>query len=208
MALGTLGDLRTTVLVTRPDMVPRFSDFLALAEQRMYYGGDGVPPLRIRGMETTADLAFTSGSASLPTGFLDKRALYWRGAITVPVGYEPPSVFYGQEVDRRGGSLPEAFTVEGNTIKISPDLTGTGKLLHYAKASTLSADGDSNAVLAVFPGVYLYGCQVELARASRDREEEGFNLKRYSDAVQAANTHTIMSRTFGGPVAKRVGFAL
>lgn len=208
MALGTLGDLRGAVLTTRTDLTSRFADILALTEQRLYYGGDGVSPLRIRDMETTATLSFVSGVASLPAGFLDKRSLIWQGAVTVSVSYEPPSVFYAQEVQRRGGSYPEAYTVEGSTIKIGPELTGDGKLLHFAKAATLSADNSTNVILQAFPGVYLYGCQVELNRITRDATQEALNLKRYADAVHAANTHTIMSRTFGGPLKRAVGFAI
>ena len=208
MALGTLGDLRGSVLITRSDLVGQFGDILALAEQRIYYGGDGVPPLRIRAMESTADLSFTDGSAALPPEYLDKRALYWPGNITVAVDYEPPHSFYGQEHERRGGAYPEAYTVEGNTIKVSPGLTGTGKLLHYSKAAAMVADNDTNVVLTAFPGVYLYGCQVEMYRITRDANQEGMALRRYADAVGAANTYTLVSRTLGGGLKKRVGLAM
>lgn len=208
MALGTLGDLRSAVLITRSDLVGRFTDILALAEQRMYYGGDGVPPLRVRNLEATVDVAFVSGAASLPAGYLDKRALYWRGAVTVPVAYEPPDLFYGQEIARQSGSLPEAYTVEGSTIKITPSLTGTAKMLYHGMAATLAADNDTNAILSTFPGVYLYGCQVELARVTRDATQEQLALRRYADAVTAANAYAVVSRTFGGVLKRKVGFAI
>lgn len=208
MALGTLGDLRAAVCATRADMVERFLDILALAEQRMYYGGDGVSPLRIRAMEATADLEFTSGMASLPATFLDKRAIIWPGMQAVSVSYEPPGTFYANEASRTGGSYPEAYTIEGDTIKVSPAVTGTAKLLHYAKADALALDNDTNVILQAFPGVYLYGCQVELSRMTRDATQEQLSLKRYADAVHAANTHTMLSRTFGGPLRKAVGFAI
>lgn len=208
MALGTLGDLRSAVLITRSDLVGRFADILALAEQRMYYGGDGVPPLRVRNLEATVDVAFVSGAASLPADYLDKRALYWRGAVTVPVAYEPPDLFYGQEIARQSGSLPEAYTVEGSTIKITPSLTGTAKMLYHGMAATLAADNDTNAILSTFPGVYLYGCQVELARVTRDATQEQLALRRYADAVTAANAYAVVSRTFGGVLKRKVGFAI
>lgn len=207
MALDSLSGLRSAALIVRTDLVPRFSDFLALAEQRMYFGGDGVPPLRIRDLEATSDLDFTDGAGVLPDGYLDKRALYWEGSQTVSISFEPPSVFYPMSACRAGGSYPEAYTVEGNAIKVSPALTGTAKLLHYSKAAALESDGDTNVILDNFPGVYLYGVQIEVYRATRDSEQDNA-LRRYGDAVDAANRYTMISRSLGGPMKRRVGFAI
>jgi hypothetical protein len=183
----------------------------------MYFGGDGVPPLRIRDMESTADLSFVDGVADLPDDYLDKRDLYWEGSQTISVSYEPPSVFYPLEKSRAGVPYPLGYTVEGSLIKVSGSLNGTGKLLHYTKAPTLdddgeptgeplTQDGDTNVILQKFPGVYLYGVQIEIYRMTRDAEQANA-LQRYGDAVQAANTYALVSRSHGGPMRRRVGFA-
>lgn len=208
MALGTLAELRTSALGPRTDMVGSFGDFLALAEQRMYYGGAGVPPLRVLPMEKTVTLTFASGSASLPTDFLDKRAVYWEAEQTISLSYEPPSVFYPMSSLRTGASVPSSYTIEGNTIKISPALSGDAKLLYYAKAAALSTDPSTNDILAKWPGVYLFGTQIELYRELRDDAEMAKALKMYADAVTAANNQTIAARTYGGPLKRRVGFGV
>lgn len=208
MPLATVEELRTAALSVRTDLVPRFAEFLALAEQRMYYGGDGVPPLRIRQMEVTAPLALVDGAETLPEGFLDKRALYWQGAATVAVAYEPPGVFYPMSSVRVGGSYPEAYTVEGDTLKVSPALSGTAQLLYYERAAALAGDSDTNVILLTFPGVYLYGIQIEVFRATRDVNEQANALRRYADAVDAANRYTLVSRTQGGALRRKVGFAV
>jgi hypothetical protein len=208
MALGTLAELRNAALDTRTDQVGRFGDFLALAEQRMYYGSDGVAPLRVLPMETTVDLTFTDGVATLPSDYLDRRAVYWEGAYTVSLSYEPPSVFYPMSRAREGGSYPSAYTVEGNTIKISPELTGTAKMLYFARAAALSSDPATNVILAKWPGVYLFGCQIELYRVLRDDAEMVKAMRMYADAVNAANNQTIAARTYGGPLKRRVGFGV
>lgn len=208
MALGNLAELRTSSLGPRTDMVGQFGDFLALAEQRMYYGSDRIPPLRVLPMETTVDLTFVNGSAALPDGFLDKRAVYWEGAQTVSLSYEPPSVFYPLSSLRTGASVPSSYTIEGNTIKVSPALSGTAKLLYYGKASALTADPDTNAILAKWPGVYLFGTQIELYRVLRDDAELAKALKMFADAVTAANNQTIAARSYGGPLRRRVGFGV
>lgn len=218
MPLANLGDLRTAALGPRTDLVGSFPEILALAEQRIYFGGDGFEPLRIRQMEKTAPIVFTDGTADLPADFLDKRSLIWPGYME-PVGYESPTQFYGQEYARQGFAYPLAYTVEGLAIKVSPALTGTAKLLHYAKAPTvddtdvetgepLSADGDTNDILLSFPGIYLYGCQIEVYRKTRNADEEAKSVKRYADAVFAANRYTMVSRSFGGPLKRKVGFGV
>jgi hypothetical protein len=188
--------------------VPQFSGILALAEQRMYYGGSSVAPLRIREMESTTTLTFVDGQSNLPDGYLDKRALYWRGAQTVSVSYEPPSVFYPAEADRAGFPYPLAYTIEGNTIILPGKTAGTGQLLHYAKAEALEGEADTNDILATFPGVYLYGCQVEVFRHTRDVDEEAKSLRRYADAVDAANRYTMISRSVGSPLKRKIGFGV
>lgn len=206
MALATLSDLRTAALGPRTDLVSSFDELLALAEQRIYFGGDGFEPVRIREMESSDDIAFTDGEADLPDGFLDKRALIWPG-YSEPVGYESPALFYGQQYARQGYPYPLAYTVEGTSIYVSPSLSGTAKLLHYTKAAAL-ADDSGNVILANFPGIYLYGLQIEVFRKTRDTDEEAKSLKRYADAVFAANRHAMISRSFGGPLKRKVGFGV
>lgn len=208
MALGTLGELRDAVLDTRTDLIGRFGEILALAEQRMYYGGSNVPPLRVLAMESNATLTFADGTAAHPSGFLDKRALYWEGSETVSLCYEPPSVFYPMSRGRQGSAYPFAYTIEGTNFKLSPALSGDAKLIYYAKAASMSADNDTNAILQNWPGVYLFGCQIEAYRISRNDEEMAKALRMYADAVDAANKQTMMARTFGGPLRKRVGFGV
>ncbi|WBT40164.1 phage adaptor protein [Hyphomicrobium sp. DMF-1] len=211
MALGNLAELRTAALGLRTDMASKFSsEILPLAEQRIFYGDGPLQPLRVLPMETSQNLSFTSGSATLPTDFLDKRALYWEGAAgqIVSLSYEPPAVFYQESYNRRGGSFPMAYTVEGNTAKISPALTGTARLLYYQRPAAMSGDTDTNVILAKWPGVYLFSCQIDLYRLLRNDDELTKVRQFYADAVAAANRQALVARTFGGTLKKRVGFGV
>lgn len=211
MALATLAELRTAVLDLRTDLSSKFSsEILPLAEERIYYGDGPVPPLRVLAMETSANLSFTSGSATLPAAFLDKRALYWvgSGGQTVSLSYEPPSVFYPASYARLGGSWPSAYTIEGTTVKIAPELTGTAKLLYYARPTAMTQDAHTNAILTTWPGVYLFGCQIERFRLERNDSEMAKARQMYADAITAANKQAVAARSLGGPMRKRVGFAI
>lgn len=205
MALGTLAQLRTAALGPRTDLTSQFPDILALAEQRIFYGDGTIAPLRVLPMEGSATLTFTDGVASLPADFLDKRAIYWSATWAVSLVYEPPSIFYPLALERAGGSYPEAYTLEGNSVKVSPALTGSATLLYYQRPTAMSADGDSNAILLKWPGVYLFGCQLEVYRITRNAEELVKTKQMYADAVSAANNQAMIARTFGGPLRRRVG---
>lgn len=211
MALGTLAELRSAALGLRTDMVSKFtSEILPLAEQRIFYGDGPLNPLRVLPMETSEDLTFTNGSAALPADFLDKRALYWTGTggQVASLGYEPPGVFYPSSYARRGSPWPSAYTVEGNTIKIDPALSGDAKLLYYARPAAMTDDGHTNVILANWPGVYLFSCQIDLYRLLRNNDELAKVRQMYADAIEAANRQALIARTFGGTLKKKVGFAV
>jgi len=204
MALNSLAGLRTAALGHRTDLLTRFPDFLELAEQRMYYGGDDVPPLRSRHMEQSATLSFTSGVANLPTDYLDKRALYWPGAAIVDaLSYEPPQSFYGQSRDRQGVPYPIAYTIEGLTAYVEPAQTGNARLLYYRTLPAMSADGDNNAILLNHPSIYIHGIEVERYRYLRDDAEMAKALRSYASAVIAANAQTVQARVGGSMLRKR-----
>lgn len=211
MALATLAELRTQVLGLRTDMTAQFAaEILPLAEQRIFYGDGPLPPLRVLPMETNASLSFTDGVASLPAAFLDKRALYWEGTggQAASVSYEPPSVFYPAAYNRRGGSWPVAYTVEGTSVKLAPALTGSARLLYYARPTAMTQDGHTNSILTSWPGVYLFSCQIDLYRLLRNDGELAKVRQFYADAVEAANRQAVVARTFGGTLKKRVGFGV
>jgi hypothetical protein len=189
-------------------------------------GGHGVAPLRVLPMESSDEVTFVDGVAPLPSGFLDKRALYISNRPEA-LSYEPPSVFHAMTYDRRGLSYPVSYTIEGNSIKIAPAVNVTANLLYYRRLVTpedteavrdrftsilYDRDGDdvtrrsvtTNDILTRYPGVYLFGTQVELYRTLRNPDEMQVALRMYADAVQAANSQAMLARTFGGPVRKRL----
>lgn len=211
MALANLGELRAAVLGLRTDMTDRFaSEILPLAEQRIFYGDGPLSPLRVLPMEVSDDLAFADGEAALPADFLDKRALYWTGTggQTISLSYEPPSVFYPQDYCRRGGPFPLAYTIEGETVKVSPSLTGSAKLLYYARPDAMTEDEDTNEIIGRWPGVYLFSCQIDLYRLLRNDNELAKVRQFYADALGAANRQTLVARTLGGPLRRKVGFGV
>lgn len=205
MALGTLAEVRSSALAMRPDLVPKFDEYLALAEQMIYVGDGMVEPLRVRAMEHSTSLTVTAGVATIPTDYLGRRGLIWNGVVTVDVGYEPPTTFYQSQRDRASYPVPVAYTVEGSSLKLSSGVTGAATLLYYRRLTTPVADGDTNAIMTGYPSLYLRAVQIEMFRDTRNDTELAKVLDAYAKAVTAANRASSDERYSGGNLKKRVG---
>ena len=120
MAISTYGDLKSSVALwlNRADLTAYIPDFIALAEQRMNYGGDGQfpsKPLRIPAMQTQATGTITSSAISFPTRFLEPiRIAGQSGSVTWTLEYCPPDRFSEKSA---GGGLPTVYTILNNQIQ-------------------------------------------------------------------------------------------
>ena len=95
----------------------------------------------------------------------------------------------------RDGSRWKAKIPVGPT----PDGVYTGKCLYYKKLAALSADGDTNWVLANAPGVYLHGALAEAHFFARNSERAQEELSLFCGAVNALNLADKADRTSGSP---------
>lgn len=172
MSISTYAELKTAIAnwLERDDLTARIPEFIALAQAKMYrgvMGPDGrtwvIPPLRIRDMVTTADIAITDGVGSLPSGWLEFVRLWVSDTDQPNLRYYPPMQWwdlYGAH-NADSGSPVEAYTIEGSTIRIAPANTETVKSVHYAKFTAMSADGDADWIVTNAPHVYLHGALAE-----------------------------------------------
>lgn len=149
------------------------ADLIVLAEQRIFYGsGEGQADplfsqaLRVRQMETSADVTISAQTASLPTGWLSGRRFYISGQKAL--NFLPATDFWGKYLSATSGT-PVAYTVEGGNFVFgpSPDATYTGKVLYYAKPDPLATTA-TNSVLSAFPGIYLDASLLEAAILEMD----------------------------------------
>lgn len=105
--------------------------------------------------ETSATLAFVSGSASIPTGFV--RPLALTHATYGPL--EEASIGYVRQ--RRiwlTTGIPDCFAITGSTVEVAPTYTGD---LTFDFESTLAALSSSNAtnwLITAAPHAYLAMC--------------------------------------------------
>jgi hypothetical protein len=128
----------------------RIDDFIVMAEADIYDG------LRVRDMETAADLTVSAQTAALPTGYLETRRLYLDGSPLLTVDYMAPSQFWSEFRVATPGR-PRAYTIEGANLVFgpAPDATYTGKHLYYRRFPTLSSA--TNALFTARPNLWVYG---------------------------------------------------
>lgn len=195
--ISTYADLKAqvAVLLNRSNLTTQIPYWVQLAEQRIAYGSQESPlqsePLRIRAMETSADLTIASGvqTVALPTGFLQQRRFYISGTPTIKPVFITPEAFWGKWFAYTTGR-PADYTVEGENIVIgpTPDTAYTGKILYYKKFTALSSDSDTNWLLVNAPGVYLYGVLIEAYKYVRNMEQAAAALNNFCGAVNALNS--------------------
>lgn len=170
MAISTYAELQAAVgnWLARGDLVASIPDFIALGEQRLFYGADDPnfpsPPLRLGAMEATTDPAAfaTTGDVAtmpLPPGFLEARAL---SLVTDPKA--PLDLVSLRQIAAagRGRGRPRLYTFDGDGIRFAPtpDASYGVELAYYRRFDPL-ATTPSNWLLTNAPGVYLYAALLE-----------------------------------------------
>jgi len=154
MAISTYNELLAAVEnhLDRSDLDDRIPEFVSLAEARI------ARKLRIREMETEADVALVGGTrtAALPTGFREVRRLYISSSPIQELEYISPQDYWHRYLSTNTGR-PTCFTVEGTNFLFGPipDASYTAKSLHYRALDALSSS--AHAVFTANPDLYLYG---------------------------------------------------
>lgn len=180
MSITNYGELKTAVAnwLERSDLTSRIPEFIALAEDRIALD------LRVRAMETSADLTINAQTASLPTGFLGVRKLY---LDTDPqrIDYFPPEQFWRRPASRETG-LPRVYTIEGDNFVFAPYPSSgsyTGKLFYWKRFTDLSDDADTNWLFSNARGLLLYGSLLEAVTYLEDDEAAVRWSRLYNDTL-------------------------
>ena len=195
MRISTYAELKTAVAnwLNRADLTARIPEFIALTESRIKFGSEETPyrspPLRIRSMETSANVTVSARTAALPTGYLQSRRFYLNTNPVAVLELKSPFEVWSAYPDT-GGATPEIFSVEGENFIFgpTPDSSYTGKILYYAFFAALSGNSDTNWLLTNAPGVYLHGTLIEAYKYIRNMEQAAASLNNFCGVVNALNS--------------------
>ena len=124
--------------------------------------------LKLLEFETTGTVTVTSGSGTLPTGFIGARALSWDGDEDRILRYITPDRL--NTVNASNPSLVHYYTITGDTIKFANDASGTLNITYMARFTPLSNSNTTNAIITNHPAAYLYGSLKHLSVYLKDAE--------------------------------------
>lgn len=158
MAFTDYLDLRTAVLeqVGDTSIADVFDRLTKLAEARFNR------EFRLSEQITSTTLTIASGTASLPSDFLEVIGVYDTS------GFE--YIAQPSQNARVGNAHRHFYTIEGDSLN-TVGADGDRTLQYYAKVPTLTtSQTTSNWLLENYPGVYLYGVAFEAAKYKRDVE--------------------------------------
>lgn len=180
------GELKAAVAayVHRSDLTALMPTFLELAEQRIYYGEQNSPKVRIQAMRQFATLA----NGTQPAGFLE--------AIKIAEEGSPEKFLDFRPLDRMPCEY-RAFSWDGATLVLSRDQGFPVDMTYYAKLTTPVDDTDTNWLLDNAPSVYLSAMLVEVFRWSMNDAMAAREAANYSSAVNALNSQQKVSSSSG-----------
>ena len=173
MSISTYSDLQNAIVVwtKRADLANYYADFITMAEGRIQ--GE----IRSRDMEerSTASLSSTTPYITLPTDFLELRALWLTsGGVARALKYATPAALLQMYPDTSATGEPNWFTIIGTEIRCGqvPDSTYSAELWYYKRLAALSS-----SVPTLFtnnPDLYLSASLVVAFQYIKDEERAAF----------------------------------
>lgn len=164
-----------TAYTHRSDAAAMADVFLPIAEQRIYFGENNSPAVRLSSMLSTVTLA----DGTRPVGFIEAKKVFELNRPECPLEFRPME-FMNREC--------RAFSWDGETMILSRDMAFPMQLTYYGQFATPALDSDTNPILAKFPNVYLTSMLVEFARWARDDEMLVREAGNYASAVSSAQS--------------------
>ena len=164
-----------TAYTHRSDAAAMADVFLPIAEQRIYFGENNSPAVRLSSMLSTVTLA----SGTRPAGFIEAKKVFEIDRPECPLQFRPME-FMDHEC--------RAYSWDGEIMVLSRDLAFPVQLTYYGRFSAPVTDADTNPILEKFPNVYLTSMLVEYARWAQDNEMIVREAGSYASAVSSAQS--------------------
>lgn len=205
MAIANYTDLQSAVAdyLARADLTTRIPDFITLAEAHFNR------ELRTLEMLNAATPTLSSGTALLPTDFLEWQIVNWSGVRTRDLKYVEPDSEQWRFRYRPNGD-PSMFTLLPTAIIIRPIATGTLTVVYYQKIPPL-ASNTTNWLLTKCPDLYVYRSLAEAYIYQKNDKLSGEFIALANAEVQkaigAADTNKLSLRPNAKPPGDDTGTA-
>lgn len=187
MAISTFSELKSSIAAwaDRTDLTSTIPDFITLAESRINRR------LRVREMENSASITVTSGTGSLPTGFLAvKRVIATGVSPTRVLQYADPNWYMEAFPDQDDGNDPTFYTIIGTSIYVTTNVT----LIYWKSIPALSDSNTTNWLLTKAPDIYLQASLAELEGYTENPEGMAMRLQLFEAGCADLERADIMHR--------------
>lgn len=181
----------------RDDLTAAIPSFVRLAEAAIRRD------VRVRNMLKTSTLTLSDQSVALPSDFLEMQRIVLNSGVEWEIHYQPPSALYRNAMYWEAAGTPSYYTIEGEYLVFAPGPASSPEALisYYRKYDALSADSDSNWLLANHYDLYLYGALSHSAPYIKDDERVALWSQGYSSALNGLTKSDRRSTFAGGPLA-------
>lgn len=183
MSITTYAELQTAIAnwLDRSDLTSRIPEFIELAEVDIF------DRLRVREMETRADITVNAEYINVPTNFLAAKRLHLSVSPLWKVTFVTPDQI--NDFKRSGSGKPYFYTVIGSEIEFdrTPDSSYTGKFVYYEKPVALSGSATTNDIFPVYKNLYLYGALMHSETYLANDKRAALWGAMYEAALKSAN---------------------
>ena len=190
MAITTYAELQAAAAnwLVRSDLTARIPEFIALAEARL----NRLLRTRLSEVEVAVTATFGARTIPLPAGFTEPLRLWLeRDGGREELPFRDASLMAATSL--RG--VPGAWTVDGATLAFDrPCDQAYGLTLRMLRAFSLSDAAPTNALLSVFPDIYLFATLSEAAPFLRDAELAAAYETKLNRAIDETNAKAARSR--------------
>tara|TARA_B100000700_G_scaffold328666_1_gene447267 strand:+ start:1236 stop:1856 length:621 start_codon:yes stop_codon:yes gene_type:complete len=163
--------------------------------------------VRIGQMETTnTSFSVSSQTTALPTGFVSMRAVTNNTQNQREMEYMSPVRLRSSRIFDEGTGEPSVYTIEGDNIVIAPTpSSGSLTIVYYKAFDALSADTDTNWLLANGYDVYLYGSLRAASEWAMEPDTENQYAIKFERAVEQINREDRWGRVSGSGLVRTGG---
>ena len=163
--------------------------------------------VRIGQMETTnTSFSVSSQTTALPTGFVSMRAVTNNTQNQREMEYMSPVRLRSSRIFDEGTGEPSVYTIEGDNIVIAPTpSSGSLTLVYYKAFDALSADTDTNWLLANGYDIYLYGSLRAASEWAMEPDTENQYAIKFERAVEQINREDRWGRVSGSGLVRTGG---
>lgn len=197
MAISTYAELQSAAANWLADtsLTSRIVEFIALGEAEI------MRILRVREMETSADLTINAQSIALPTGYVAARRIYITTSPPAFLDYWAPESFWSDSIASESGQ-PSAYTIEGDNFIFgpTPDTTYTGKCLYWKR---LDISSSAHSLFTRNPDLYLYATLKQAEMFLVNDERVGLWSAGFDRALAQIMKADIKDRHSGGSLKAR-----